>query len=391
MKTIFKKIFIVFIVILIALSFSQISKAIDDEQNDTIDMSLTEILQSKGISIDESDKTSSNTNISDNLFEMIFEDYTVNSNVEGDAFILCGETVNINSRISGNLFVCAKNVVIGDSAQIESSLFCMSQKLTINGNVEKNVYSVNQDFSLSEYAKLGSDLFLAAQNIDFKGTLSRDAYISCESMQISENAKIIRNLNYSSEKEAQIPEDVILGQVHFNLVEKTEYKVEPKTQIISSVISCIRFVIVAIVLFFISTKIDLKYIEKNLNFKNNIGKYILFGLLSILVTPIALIFLIPFSFTLTFIFTLLYIIMLILSTYATINLISIVCADKLKEKFLTQNETLRQILIICIICIAFKLLQFVPIIGGLLSFASTVLGAGILVTNLFPVKTNTEK
>lgn len=69
----------------------------------------------------------------------------------------------------------------------------------------------------------------------------------------------------------------------------------------------------------------------------------------------------------------------------TIITLSKLCADRFKDKIKT-NDILRTILFILLFGIGYKLFKLVPILGSIITFATVILGIGIFIKNLLPVK-----
>ena len=392
MKNSFKKIFIIFIIASIVFSINFVSRAEDEDSEQSQDLP-NQIFEEKDSEYDDDDLwdiDSEALNFSKNHFEFSAKDVNIDEDVHGDVFVCSSGTVTINSYIYGNVFIAANNIVINEDAGIESSLFAVSQSLKILGSIEKNVYVASQNFTLDNNAYLGLDLFLTSGNINFNGYLDRDAFISCDTSEFSEEPTILGDLNYSATEEATIPEGVVSGNVNYSKITNNEkastFSLKPW------IYSCISFIVLAIVVFLISTKLAPHFVEKSLTLPQNIGKYILFGLLALIVTPIVSIILLALEVTATVsvILILAYIALILISSSIFINSISVLASNRFKEKINT-SDTLRQIIFIVLFAIIYKALKLIPVLGGILTFAVNLIGAGILVKNILPEKTtNTE-
>ena len=123
-----------------------------------------------------------------------------------------------------------------------------------------------------------------------------------------------------------------------------------------------------------------KFIDMYPDFIANMPKYLLYGLLALIITPIASIVLLTLGFTANIALLLIavYIMLMLISSSIAIIIISELCSDKLKEKF-KVNDTLRTIISIIVLCIAYKLLQLVSIIGFIITFALVLIGLGLLI------------
>lgn len=398
---IMKKSIVILMIFTLLMSISLISRAeniiednipdinnMDIDTEDSIDDSLEDILSKHGIT-NELDQIQEEILVGDgNYFRASQKSFTLNSNIDGDAFILCGGKLTIDTYISGNAFICAKEVEITNNAQINSSLFCVAKDLTIAGGVNLNAYCASNNFNITEDAFIYKNLYISAQNIDLNGLIENNALISGNSITINPNCIIKGNLHYSAPKEIEIPEDVVEGTTYFstNSVDINS-KDATKLAIKHTIYTIVSYIIFAIIVFLILNALKAKLINNSDNFKSNIGKYILFGLLILFVEPILTIiaFIIPFLSRFAFVLLGLYILLLMVASAITIITLSKLCADKFKDTIKT-NDILRTILFIILFSIGYKLLKLVPILGSIITFATVILGIGIFIKNLLPAK-----
>ena len=400
MKNMFKKFSIIFIALLIVLSTGCISHAENDSINDSTEKILDSIYQPDSIpplpegiipsTAEDTFKTYENPLISakntsgKNFFEASANDVNINNSVTGDVYVLSGGTVTINTYISGNVFICARKVVIGKDTKIMSSLFNASQSIKIDGNILGNVYVVSQDFDLTEFSSLGLDLSLAAENIKVNGIISRDASITGADINISNSAQINGDLNYSTSKEITIPDNVVKGSTIYNKISTEEKQENNKNDIIYS---CLSFVILAIVLFLIFKWLNNRVIYEHQNFTKNFVKYILFGFLGLLITPIICLIIALFGFTINIALLLfaIYFMIIMISSATLVIILSNLCANKFKDQF-KINDTLKNVIFIAILGLVYKLVQLIPVFGGILTFVATLIGIGILIKCIIPEK-----
>ena len=398
---IMKKSIVILMIFTLLMSISLISRAeniiednipdinnMDIDTEDSIDDSLEDILSKHGIT-NELDQIQEEILVGDgNYFRASQKSFTLNSNIDGDAFILCGGKLTIDTYISGNAFICAKEVEITNNAQINSSLFCVAKDLTIAGGVNLNAYCASNNFNITEDAFIYKNLYISAQNIDLNGLIENNALISGNSITINPNCIIKGNLHYSAPKEIEIPENVVEGTTYFSTNSvNISTKDVAKLAIKHSIYTIVSYMIFAIIVFLILNALKAKLISTSDNFKSNIGKYILFGLLILFVAPILTIiaFIIPFLSRFAFVLLGLYILLLMVASAITIITLSKLCADRFKDKIKT-NDILRTILFIILFSIGYKLLKLVPILDSIITFATVILGIGIFIKNLLPVK-----
>lgn len=359
----------------------------DIDNNDDINASLDDILSNNGIPsefnsvIEKSDSDGNYFNISKNSI-------TLDQEFSGDVFIMCADKVTIDSYVSGNVFICANEVEITKNAEITSSMFCIAKDMKINGGIDLNAYCIAGNFNLGDNSYISKNLYLSAQNISLDGLIETNAMISGDSIEFKENCIIQGNLNYSAPKEIEIPENTVGGIVSFsNNTINVNIQDVAKQRVKQIVFNIISYVVFGIIVFLILNALKSKLITNVSGFKSNIGKYILFGILGLIITPIlnVILFFIPFVSRFAFVVLGIYILVLILASITTIITLSKICADKFKDK-IKINDIIRTIIFITLFCIAYKLLKLIPIFGALLTFITVIFGIGITIKNILPTK-----
>lgn len=397
MKNTTRKFLIILITFFIITNISICSRAENEisqndantQEYDENDFTLDEEL------IDEEDQylydENQNSDLADytyqkNFFSFGSSNVTVNEDVYGDVFIFTSGTATIDAFIAGNVFIFASDIEISESAQITTSLFACSNHLSILGGIDGNVYSFCQDFNLAETSYIDSDLFLNSQNIVIDGAIYRDANISGGSITLSENASIQGDFNYSSDQEINLPEGVVYGSVNYRNVNYTPNTTHTN-QINQWIYHTFSYIVIAVIVFAIAKWIQLKFINLYPDFVKNLPKYLLYGILGLMVIPIlGMIFLIlGVTIPLSFVLFAIYFMLMLLASFIIIISIANLCSDKLSEK-LTINDNLRTILCIIIIAILYKLLQLIPVFGSLLTFAVVITGFGLFLKSMFPTK-----
>ena len=401
MKNTLRKFLIIFISSFVILNISFSCYAVNE--NVQVDENMVDSYfdgtnnEIEGISLDSNPIIDSSNAIEDeihddsfydnkNQFTFSSKDVNISESLLGDTFIISSGTVTINSYISGNVFVGAKNVEITNNANIGSSLFCVSDTLAIDGNINGSVYAVNQSFNLKENSYIVCDLFVASDTLNLGGYIGRNANISCSNIEFLENTNINGNLNYSSNNEVNIPEKVVKGKVNY-----TKYETEDNSTPISQYIySFISFIVVAIILYVIFRLLKARFIDESKeNFVSNLPKYILFGILGLIIPPIAFVILLMLNVTITLAFILLalYIIFMMISSSVAIISLSQLVVEKIKDK-IKLNDTAKIIIAIIILSIIYKLLQLLPTLGFIITLIIVVIGLGIFIKNIIPVKNN---
>lgn len=375
---------IAFVILLIMLLSTTIVFADNEQQILTNnDQSLAEnnVSEENNISNEESYKKSD--------VYLAGEDVTVDYIVDGNLFI-CANTVTINSQIGGDAFIMAKKIVIDSEGYIFSNLFAMAESIEIKG-VVYDVYSLSKDLSISK-GYVYRDLKSACETLNVNGIIGRNVYAAFSNIFFNNdensNGVIYGNLNYSSNSEASIPENVVNGEVKYHETSPDSEVISAKSIIIDYVISLIKFIVFVLSIWLLCLWLAPKFLDSTNKY---IGKNTLsvfgFGLLALLAIPVLCVILLILQLTSSVSFALLglYILTLVVSkSLFTITSNNYICSklkiDKTVGKFgmLVASSTIVWIL------------TNLPYIGGLISFISVTIGLGILIKSIIPIKKNKD-
>lgn len=401
MKNTLKKISIILILLQLIFTFFSFSHA-TDSSSEVVTTSIPEESNSiMDITTLFENNTSSNTTdksdslILDNQYIMNNEDTVVDYNVSGDVYIMCNGKVTISSTIYGNVFVLARELVISETGYV-SSLYSISESATINGSVDTTIYSVCKEFNQSNSSTIWRDIFLTAETVKIDGTIERNANISGGNVNLLDNAHISGDFNYSSKQIATISEGArIDGNNKFTIQEETDknvYVYTAKDLILDFILSTIKYIVVVLAIFFLLKWLSPKSIDTTgALLKNDVGLIASSSALVLFLTPIAAIILLftRIATSLSFIAMILYVLLLMICTKFTIIGISQIIKEKLNNW--KCNDTLKQVLIICGLVLAYKLLKLIPGIGFILHFAMGFFGLGIMLALILPKKENKDK
>lgn len=403
MKNTLKKISIILILLQLILGFSTFVNAtniiVPDLQPDLseVDDSFA-VTTSLDNAFKNSEKNVINENVSlvqDNQYIMNNEDTIIDYNVSGDVYIMCNGKVTISSTIYGNVFVLAKELIISETGYV-NSLYSISESATIDGSVDTTIYSVCKEFNQSNTSTIWRDIFLTAETAKINGTIERNANISAGTVSLSDNTYIKGDFNYTSKERATISEGArIEGKNNFTMQEETDenvYVYTAKDLILDFILSTIKYIVVVLAIFFL-----LKWLApKSINntgalLKNDVGLIASSSALVLFLTPIAAITLLftKIATSLSFITMILYVLLLMLCTKFTIIGISQIIKEKLTNW--KCNDILKQVLIICGLVLAYKLLKLIPLIGFILHFAMGFFGLGIMLALILPKKESKNK
>ena len=408
MKNILRKILIIFILLISSISVLSLADnevdnsesvnyndevmPISDDADDTSNVDASEDTteenetdyNTQDSTEDENDYTTKDST-SKNYFYAGTEDVNITTPVEGDVFVVTSGNVIIDTDICGNAFICANTVTIGEYSIIEASLFNASNSLILSGDVGINVYNISKNLTLS--GTVDYDVFSSSAQSNLSGYISRNANISSENITISDELSIEVDLNYSSKKQVDIPENTVEGKVNFSSI-NTDTEVSTITKMNDFLTSVLSLAVLAIVLFVIGKWLNCKFISTYPDLVKNLPKSLLYGFLTLIVVPvISLILLIcGVTINLAFILTALYLVLLLIASSIVIVILSKLVAEKLNVKFEKANNTLLTILSIIVLSIVYKLIQLIPVLGSITIFAFLIIGIGILINNIIPNK-----
>lgn len=381
MKNILKKSLIIFIVFLLGFSFNLISNA-ESENNVNYDDQIALLDNASSEQIEEN-------SVQKNYFYAGSDDVNLSNPVDGDVFICTSGTVNISSTVNGNVFALASSVNVLNSANIQGSLFNTSYSLSIDGSIGSNVYNVSKELNFTGTIDL--DLFSASNKSTLSGNIYRNANISSDDLKFTDSASINGDLNYSSKEQVSISDNMVKGKTSYTIVSTDDEETSFKAK--DFVMSLISFIVLALVVFAILKWLKIKFMDSDLEFFKILPKYLLYGLIGLIVTPIlaTLLLMSEVTLSLTVILIALYILALIVASSIVVVILAKLLAKKITQKYTNSNITLMTVLSILVICLAYKLLQLIPVFGTILTFAFALVGLGILLKNICPTKTKEEK
>jgi len=310
------------------------------------------------------------------------DNVTIDYIVDGNAFI-CADTVTINSQIGGDAFIMAKKIIVEEKGYIFSNLFAMAESIEIKG-VVYDVYALCQNLNISN-GYVYRDIKAACNTLNINASVGRNVFVNCANINFNTfegaNGVIFGNLDYSSDFEISIPENVVNGEVSFT---QTSVSTEqPIGEIIADYILDLgTFIAFVLLVWLICLWLSPKFLN---NTNQYVGKNSLrvlgIGVLTLITIPVICIALIFLQLTSSFAITLLglYILALIVSTSLfTITANNYVCS-KLK---INKNLGILGMLILSAIIV--WALTSIPYAGAVISFVITILGLGILVSSIVP-------
>lgn len=381
---------IIFIMIVVIALTLPIAKA-DDENTQTSEAVTisedgttenTETTETEAISEDDFKKT--------DVF-LTGDNVTVDYIVDGNLFVMAN-SVTINSQIGGDAFIVASNVTVGEEGYVFSNLFTTAQQLDIKG-VVYDVYAYSKNINVSGY--IYRDLRTMGGTLNISGVIGRNAYVKMDSINfIEENSgeettvttkgRIVGDLNYTANKELEnIPEGSIGGEAKFNEQSSKQSNVQ------DYIMSLGKYVVSVVVIWLLCLWLApnlLKNTNEILEKRKlaTIGYGILSPIVLIIVASICLVIEITRNIGLITLSSAL--IFAVISSAIFVIAISNLISKKIK----TDKKSIL-LAIIIVTSIVIWLLGLIPILGVLVVYIASILGMGIVVTNLIPKRNKKEK
>ena len=222
------------------------------------------------------------------------DNITIDYIVDGNLFVVAN-TVTINSQIGGDAFICAKNVIINKDGYVFSNLFTTAESVEIKG-VVYDVFALAKNFTISG-GFVYRDLKVACGNLTVNGSVGRNAFVACSSINFNtdqnSNGIIYGDLNYSSDPEVSIPENSVKGNVNYTNLDSSSEQKTVASIIAAYIINLGKFLAFVLIIWLICLALAPKFLA---NTNNYVGKKTLgifgYGLLSLIVVPIACIILV---------------------------------------------------------------------------------------------------
>lgn len=329
----------------------------------------------------------------------ISDNIELSGNVIDSDVYLCQQDVSIANQINGNVYAIAKNVNIS-SEYLNGNVFIIGQDVTIKGyvygsvyvigeniNIESEctgtVYALGKNITLAENATILGDLKVSAGSLYVNGNINRelDAYV--ENINVSDKSEYIGKGHVSYSKEFTDPNG-ILESVNVEIHKDSDEKVEDLKNVIvlnqvkSEVISIISTIIIIGIIYLV---IKNRQIEKVENYTREIGFGIGKGFLWLVATPVISIILLctVIGIPVALLAITMYIIAICISIpVASLRIAEMIFANKPKD-----NKIILLLYAIAVY-VVIKVVAYIPVIGGIVSFLVVLYGIESLVKYIFP-------
>ena len=316
-------------------------------------------------------------NIRDDVY-LLDSDVTLKDNVDGNVYIMAKDVEITSEEISGNVFICAEEINIRNT-YINGSLFLAGEKINVTA-FASDAYIVGNKVTLGEETRILRDLRVAADKLEINGVISRNVFASADDIKMNNNTIVEGDFNYSAKNEINISENV-RGEVNFEELEENDKTNSNKViDYIKGILTSIASsALIILFIIFVLPKFNQNISEAKLLEAFGLG----IGFLVVVPIITILLFMTIIGVMPAFLLIAIYIAMLAIGY--TISAISI--AGKIYKKINKEGNSKLYIFLFTIITlIALNLISSIPVIGGIVSFVLTMIGDGIIISNIIKAR-----
>ena len=318
--------------------------------------------------------------------EYLTSDQNVNDEQSyGHSHFEAGNTVNSKSDVDGLSFVAGASVDVSGTKEYG---FFAGETVKVNGKVEKDLFAAGNTVTISKDANIGRDAYLAGNSVtinsDLNGTvfvgaslvrlenvtINGDVSIAANTIEIAGDVTVNGTFKYN--------EDAILKDEDKLTANNKEKYANPSVNIdftnkISDVIlDILKTIFTGLILVLVFPKL-FKKIKYELEAKD-IGMKLLYGLLLLVAVP--MICVVSLSIIVGMSVSVLLLLMYIMAIMVATILASAVIGQNIYTKLLKQKDNIYLSTILGIVLI--KLIDLIPVIGGLCSLLVFLYGLGMI-------------
>jgi cytoskeletal protein CcmA (bactofilin family) len=321
---------------------------------------------------------------------------TMDGKVRGD--IICtGQSIVINGDVEGSVICAGQSISV--NGKVGGSVRLAGNILNINNEVKQNIMAFGANVVLGENGKTGWDMLVAGANTDIRGAVGRDMHGAGAALNVYGSVGRDLNFHFGNEKNNKpdltvFDKAIVKGSVTYtgydeakidsgakisgNINKKLPKIIQSKEAVMTAwarwkLYSLFSALIVGLVLVSLWRKETEKVTDMMLE---KTGAAVGWGLLGLILTPIAITILIftIIGLPLAFILLFAWLIALIVSSIIT----GILVGRSLVERFwVKEKDSIIWPMIIGIIIT--QIIFSVPIIGWIFSFFSLIWGLGGLI------------
>jgi|GEM_PF-822892 len=311
------------------------------------------------------------------------QNITVNGDIDGD--ILCaGQTITINGRVNGDVRTAAQSVIFS-TGQVVRNVTAFAQDVFMRSRsaVRGEVGVGAQNFELTE-SVIGKDLTGGAETATINGGIGGDVRFEVDQLTLGPEATIAGSLQYGSDNDAIISENATVSGTISKTApmkpenDRVERRVE-RTRDSFSLVGLLSKLVFYGLLAFVLLNLFPKYTARISDvLRNDVGKSVGFGFLSLFVIPMLLLLL-----TITIIgipvAVLGFLAWMTLMFVARIYIIPLVGDWTLGQLKYKEKTPLLSVIVGTVVTVV---LLKVPFVGGLLAFLAMLWSFGAMILTL---------
>ncbi len=322
----------------------------------------------------------------------IFDSSVLSDEDSSGDLVAFGNMVSVSGAVSGDI-VTAGNTVTVTSASVGNNVFAAGNNVTIGIKSAKNIYAAGAMINVGKDASVGG-AYLAGANVNFEGsakelyasgetvtingTVDGTATISADTITFGDGAKINGNLVIRSALQPVLPDSIDSSKVEFIKTENNRRTGMRGRMGAFPVISALLCILTAVILSLIFTLLGGGYFKRRaLEFKKTGGRTVLFGLIALIVIPVACVLAMftVIAIPVSIIVLIIYGITLYLATAYTGTVLGHLVFQR-SNRYLAAMAG----------AAALRALTMIPYVGMLFYFACALYTLGSLVTGMRPVK-----
>ena len=184
----------------------------------------------------------------------------INGDVSGD-LIAAGGSIKVAGRVDDDAWIAGGSLII--DGKIGDDLRAAGGDIRLRGSVADNAMIAGGTITTSSNSDVVGDLDVAGGSIEIAGHVGADlscgggsvviggavdgnATICADNIQILQSARIQGDLKYTSDKEIEIPEGTVIGDVVYKRSEKKVEDIYSKTT--SSIISFLSILLIGLLM-----------------------------------------------------------------------------------------------------------------------------------------------
>lgn len=316
----------------------------------------------------------------------------IEEELDGTAFI-AGDKVELNNKIDGVGFIAGGELNINFE---QDYIFGAGTTVNIKNNIEKDAFILGEKVFIDKNVKLGRDAYILADTLTIKGNVDRNIYVYGTTVNIEGNINgniVVSALELTIDKDAKVlgtlkyNEDANIKGLRDDITTKT-FKISTnnltfKEYITNFISSYIHITLLAIVLVFVSEKLFKKSLTQTEELSTKkVATLCSKGFLVLIGVPIiAMMLLFSGAFvSVGVVGAILYGILIYISNIFTAYHLATILDKKIFKKDISSY------LLMIIGLFIIYVLGMIPIVGGLISFISMLLGIGISSNMLLEMK-----